>query len=111
MPLVKFNNNSRILSVQNRNIKGGSLFSVKSRLSSMAQKPLGLAQKEVNAMPKRMSGLSVESKMNRELKEANQVLGGTIMERIQKDPLEQIRVPKFDAKGKKMNRNNIRITL
>ncbi len=108
MPQRRFNLSGKRLSLVGRRVQGGALNlnKVFNRVKDEAEN----IKQNVQQLPNKLKGLNLDAKIGRELKRTNEILGGTIMEQVKKNPLEAISLPKFDGK-KKFNRNNVRISL
>jgi hypothetical protein len=98
-------------------VQGGSIF---NRNMSKTREDLFRQEQMKNALPKSelgQGGMDATIKRNLIRKKMilgkvvpqNQINGGTMMSQSS-DPLESVRLPKF-VNGKKMNRNNIKISL
>ena len=108
MPQRRFNVSGKRLSLVGRRVSGGALNL--NRVFNRVKDEAENIKQNVQQLPNTLKCLNLDAKIGRELKRTNEILGGTIMEQVKKNPLEGIALTKFDGK-KKFNRNNVRISL
>lgn len=104
-------NGRRLTTRHSKSVAGGSIGGQRDdlfRQEEMKQSlPKGeLGQSNMDATIKR-NLIHKKQVLAKVLPSRNNVIGGTMMSQ---DPLESVRLPKF-VNGKKMNRNNIKISL